>query len=146
MGSIPRTQRWVLVFNTLNGEDYARQLEALGAILAIPDPAQANQFLVIRDLSKRPANPVPEDLTPIQRIYWIDEKPQSVDSLARGLQLMAQPARFIAFFPEALEQKLSKLEHDYAGRAETEIRETRFELIRVGKTYEPKVVRQEALR
>jgi hypothetical protein len=144
---ITREQRWTLIFNTRNGEDYARQLQALGALLAIPDPSQPERYLVIRDLLKRPADPQPEDLSEIDRISWVDSKPESVDALRRALQLKEPPGRFVAFFPKSLEQKLLEMELARArGRGEGEIKETRFEIQRVGNSYEPRVVDQKYLR
>jgi hypothetical protein len=132
-----------MVFSTYNGQDYAKQLKSLGAYLAIPDPADQAQFLVIRDLGARPAHGQREDVSGIKRIFWIDDKPQSVQSLATALQLRPIPPRIVAFFPEELERKLLRLELSFAGRREEDIRETRFEIILVRPGhYEPRVVSQ----
>jgi hypothetical protein len=48
----------------------------------------------------------------------------------------------VAFFPEELEKKLLRLELSFRNRREDEIRETRFEIRRVGGMYEPVVVSQ----
>jgi hypothetical protein len=134
-----RTLRWTLIFNTRDGNDYARQLEQLGAILAIPDGKE--DYLVIRDLSARPAKPQVEDVSKINRIFWIDDRPSSVRSLAGALQIPA-PRHFVAFFPADLEEKLLRLELGYRGRQEDEITETRFEVRKVQGVYEPVVVSQ----
>jgi hypothetical protein len=141
-----RVLRWSMVFSTSNGRDYARQLKELGAYLAIPDPDKPAQFRVVRDLSKRPIWGEVEDVSKIKRIFWIDDKPQSVQSLATALGIRPIPSRIVAFFPEELEQKLLKLEHDYRGLAEADVAETRFEvrLTKAGK-YEPVVVAQQGL-
>src|SRR5262249_17378977 len=68
--SLGRMDRWVMVFDTNSGEDYARQLHALGAFLAIP--CENNQYAIVRDLSKRPAVAEIGDITAIQRIWWED--------------------------------------------------------------------------
>jgi hypothetical protein len=140
--------RWTLDVGRINGEEYARRLHVLGAILAIPDPpGQPTRYLVIRDLSKRPVIPQPEDLSQIGRIYWVDKEPDSVTRLARALQLKPIPDHFIAFFPEEFEQKLLRLELERAsGRAEDDILETKFEIQVVGGRYEPRVVSQRYLR
>ncbi len=49
-----------------------------------------------------------EDLAQIQRIYWIDDKPQSAQGLA------SPPRFFAAFFPETAEQELLRMELAYA--------------------------------
>jgi hypothetical protein len=143
---VKRVLRWSMVFSTSNGGDYARQLQGLGAYLAIPNPDRPTDFQVIRDLSKRPIQGKIEDVSKIQRIFWIDDKPQSVRSLSTALGIKPPP-RIVAFFPEELEQKLLKLEHDYQGLAEADVAETRFEvrLTKAGK-YEPVVVSQTGLR
>jgi hypothetical protein len=136
-----RPLRWALVFNTRNGNDYLRQLEAFGAILAIPDPRHPDGYLVIRDLRRVPAEPQPEDIAKIERIFWIDDKPESVGSLSRALGLKAPP-HFIVFFPAEFEAKLLRLELDYRGKREDEITETRFDVRLVKGSYEPCVVSQ----
>lgn len=142
-----RVLRWVMVFNTANGEDYARQLHALGAILAIPDPREKDHHFVIRNLLQRPAQPQPEELSEIKRIYWVDSKPDSVDRLAKALQLRQFPGHFVAFFPESLEEKLLKMELDRArGKTEDDIAETKFEIRRSGTSYQPVLVDQKYLR
>jgi hypothetical protein len=137
-----RVLRWTMIFNTQDGNDYARQLAGLGAILAVPDPNDATSYLVIRNLSDRPVRPKAEDLAKIQRIYWIDDKPSSVRSLSAALGLDPEPPHIVAFFPVELEQKLLKLELSYRNRTEDEIKETRFEIRRHGDTYQPWVVSQ----
>jgi hypothetical protein len=137
-----RVLRWTLIFNTQDGHDYARQLHALGAVLAIPDPKNRGQYLVIQDLAARPVRPQPVDLAEIQRIYWIDDKPDSVRSLARALGFDPVPEHVVAFFPLKLEQQLLDLELNYRKKKEHEIKETRFEVRRKDGTYVPVVVSQ----
>src|SRR5262249_1049162 len=43
-----RQLRWTMIFNTRDGTDYATQLDALGAILAVPS-ADGKEFEIIRD-------------------------------------------------------------------------------------------------
>jgi hypothetical protein len=138
-----RLLRWVMVFNIRQPEDYAHQLQDLKAILAIPIAGKDKEFLVIEDLSKRPAQPKAKDVTQIDRIYWRDDRPESVASLARVLGIAPAPAYFVAFFPEELEKKLLDRELAYArGKREEMIEETRFEIRSTAKGYEPFVVDQ----
>jgi hypothetical protein len=136
-----RALRWVIMFNTFNGEDYLAQLRDLGAFLAIPDQ-QGGGYLVIRDLKQIPARPEKEDAAKIKRIWWIDDKPPSVESLARALRLFQPPPQFVAFFPEKFEQELLEKELKYRGKREGEIKETRFQMVRRGNTYIPEVTGQ----
>jgi hypothetical protein len=125
--------RWVMAFKTQNGEDYLRQLRDLkpgnGAILAVP--LADGQFEIIRDLSKRPAVGQVEDVKQINRIFWIDDKPDSVAVLARTLQIH-QPPYFVAFFPVELEEELKRIEREagvkkYGNKFKVDnIQETKF--------------------
>ncbi len=128
-----RQLRWTMMFNTKDGNDYLRQLQALGAILAIP--VEGNQFMVIRDLG-RAADAKVEDISQINRIYWIDDKPQSVMSLSRALGLPAPPRFIAAFFPETLENELLDKERKHHKGSEDDILETRFQVMSRGGSYE----------
>jgi hypothetical protein len=139
-----RVLRWTMIFNTLNGDDYARQLESLGAMIAIPEP-NGKQYRLIKDLSKRPAEGKIEDLSTINSIYWVDDKPESVAGLARALMLPYRPGHIVAFFPPKLENKLVELERDFKGLKEEQIFETRFDVVKDGDGYVPKVVSQTPL-
>jgi len=134
-------RRWNMVFDTKNGDDYRKQLEALGAILAIPE--KDGQYRVIRHLTP-PVKPEAEDLRNLQRIFWVDDNAQSVRNLAGALQLPDVPPHIVAFFPAELEQKLTELERKFAGnRPVANLKETRIH-IQLNKRgiYEPVVVDQ----
>jgi hypothetical protein len=133
-----RQLRWTMMFNTRDGNDYLRQLQALGAILAIPQ--EGGQFLVLKDLSRRPAVGEIEDITKINRIYWIDDKQQSVTSLSNALGLVPPPRLIAAFFPESLEKELLDKERRWFKGSEDDILETKFQVSHRGGTYEAVVV------
>ncbi len=141
-----RMLRWSMKFNTRNGSDYLHQLDALGAILAIP-VGPNGQFKVIRDLS-RPRPPLlDEDLSQIQRIWWIDDNPRSVASLMAALGYSnLRPAHVVAFIPPELEDKLAKQELAFKGLKEDQIYETKFDVFPVGgaRRYDVRVVEQQA--
>jgi hypothetical protein len=137
-----RTLRWVMVFDTYNGDDYANQLNGLGAILAIP--RKDNQYLIVRDLRKRPAALLEEDIEKIKRIYWVDDKRESITPLCMALGINPVPDHVVAFFPEKLEGQLLSLELKYKGLKEHEIYETRFKVRKTAGGYEPVVVDQKA--
>jgi hypothetical protein len=134
-----RQLRWTMIFNTSSGGDYADQLRGLGAILAIPGPN--GDYLVIRDLDKRhrPVRPEAEDLKSLNRIYWVDDKPQSVHSLATALGIRPIPEHIVAFFPQQLEQELAEKERKAFHGNEDDIAETVFKVDRFGSRYEPVV-------
>ena len=133
-----RVLRWTMMFDTSNGADYARQLQAMGAILGIPGPD--GKYRILRQL-QRPAQLINEDITKIKRIFWIDDKPDSIGPLLQALGLPPAP-HVVAFFPENLEKDLLAKELRFKNRPENEILETRFRVLRVGPTYEARVVDQ----
>jgi hypothetical protein len=140
-----RMLRWSMRFNTQNGADYLSQLKGLGAILAIPVNDGPNpQYEIIRneDLAKRPPTLRKEDLSKIQRIYWVDDKPPSVAGVMDALGLQMRPSHFVAFMPEKLEQELFRLELDYKHLKEEQIHETKFEVVRGSGGYRAKVIDQ----
>jgi hypothetical protein len=136
--SIERQLRWTMLFNTRDGEDYLRQLRALGAILAIPQ--DNGQFLVIRDLSQRPAAGRVEDISQSKRIHWVDGKPESVQPLATALGLRPPPRLIAAFFPEMLEKELRQKEARRFRGPESDIEETKFQIVPRRGSYEPEVL------
>ncbi|GIW82500.1 MAG: hypothetical protein KatS3mg105_4307 [Gemmatales bacterium] len=138
-----RVLRWVMMFNTRDGDDYRRQLAYLGAIIAVPEAG--NRFRVYRDLTQSPPRGRIEDIseTLSDRIFWVDDRPQSVASLARALGLRHIPPRIVAFFPQKLEEELLRKELAYRGRKEHEIKETRFRVQRIGNAYVPIVESQQ---
>lgn len=124
-----RQYRWTMLFRHSDVRDYVRQLQALGAILGVQH--RDKRIELINDLSRRPVSLETATQDP-DRIFWMDDHPPSVASLATELQLRKMPWRFIAYFPEALEQRLLERELAYGrsfGRnSEAAIHETKFEV------------------
>jgi hypothetical protein len=140
---LARMDRWVMVFDTSGGDDYARQLHGLDAIIVIP--RAGNQYFRVRDLSHRPAELEKVDIESIKRIYWEDNKRESIAPLCLALGIRPVPGYVIAFFPEELERKLLKIELQYKGLREDQIKRTRFKVRKMGGGYEPVVVDQKAI-
>jgi len=135
-----RVLRWALLFNTKSGIDYRDQLVGLGAIVAVPSKEEGH-YSVIRDL-KKPA-PKVEDVTSMNRIFWIDDKPESVRALFQAMN-QPVPSAFVAFFPKDVEDRMLRLElayteQKYRTRDENRIQETRFDVIKDGDKYDIKV-------
>jgi len=124
-----RVLRWRMIFNTNSGNDYIRQLNALGAILRLD---QGDKTYIVRNLSERPSKPVLEDPSTINQIYWSDDDKASCQSVAEALQLSFTPDVLVVYFPVSLEKTLVKKELDYGrpyGRKkEEDIGETRFKI------------------
>jgi hypothetical protein len=143
-----RMLRWHMIFTANSGPEYLLQLRGLGAILAFPvgegpDP----EYKVVREL--RPGAPLlDEDVSKIQRIYWIDDKPRSVVDILNALRLKLPrtPGRFVAFMPEKLEEGLFKMEKRYVEQIlrtkfdEDKIDETRFRVVFKNGRYQPEII------
>lgn len=140
-----RQMRWTLIFNTRSGldggRDYLQQLRALGAILAIP--LENDQFMVYH-LEKSNQGKI-EDISQINRIYWVDNRPQSVQGLAMAMGIRPPPVQVVAFFPIKLEQELEDKEKKALrpGANVDEIVETKFVVMsRTGGKYDIRVESQ----
>jgi hypothetical protein len=139
-----RQKRWTMIFNIRDPQDYARQLSALGAYLAVPT-SREDEYLVIEDLSRRPVIARLRSVSDINRMFWIDEKPDAVGPLLRELGYEKIPSYFVAFFPVELEQELLRKELEYKNLPESRIEGTKFRIRRTGdsKDYEVVVTSQE---
>jgi hypothetical protein len=134
---------WTIILNTANGDDYARQLESLGAILTIPDPNNHKNYLVIRDLRQRPAQPKPEDVSKL-RLFWSkDDRPDSLKHLSAALGLNPIPSHVIVYFPDEFQEKLRQRALNFLGLKAEQIKFTTFEVRLIGGTYEPVVKKQD---
>lgn len=140
-----RMLRWHMRFTARTGEEYLSQLRALGAILAIP---VVGDLKIVRDL--RPgAKLLTEDVSKINRIYWIDNTPNGVRDVlgSLGLDVKPRPDRFIAFMPGPLEKRLYEMERHYVEKGlrrhfvEDKISETEFRVVKKGGRWQPEIVR-----
>jgi hypothetical protein len=138
---VQRVLRWVMRFNTLNGNDYRRQLAGLGAILAFPQPDGG--YMVYRDINQKPVKGEVEDIASIKRIFWVDDKKDSIRSLAEAMDVPVPDGPIVAFFPLELEAELLRKELAYKGKKEEDIKETHFKINnRGGGKFVPEVVEQ----
>lgn len=135
-----RKLRWTITFDTQSGGDYLRQLHALGAILAYRAPD--GELKCVKNLMERPVRPTAEDLSKLNRIFWIDDKRESVEQLARSLGLDFVPDRIVALFPHEFEKELLAKELVFRNRQEAEILETRFRIVMRGNGYQVVVTDQ----
>jgi len=134
-----RMLRWSMKFNTRDGGDYLRQLQGLGAILAVQ--IGPNDFKVV-DLSKAPFRLEDRDLSTIKRIWWFDDNPASVQSLMAAMGLRVRAMRVAAFIPPELEEDLAQKEKAYKGLEPDQIYETKFEVVNAGGRYDVRVMGQ----
>jgi RNA polymerase sigma-70 factor (ECF subfamily) len=136
-----RQRRWRISFDSRDGNDYAKQLEALGAILAIPT-GEEGKYQVVRDLTKRPVKAAVEDLSKIQNLCWVESDPRNVRSLAKALGLEPAPQQIVAFIPRYIEDELLRKELAHAHDKEENIQETTFKFFHAEAGYQIKVVSQ----
>lgn len=135
---IKRKNRWVMIFSTRSGLDYARQLSDLGAILAVRAGSDTD-YMIYENLAQRPVSGRLDDVTKINRIFWIDDNRDSVRSLCEVLGISPIPDQLVAFFPMDLENELrSKEARHYSGN-EDDIELTRFKIVARGGKYTPEV-------
>jgi len=143
---IRRKMRWTMNFNTFDGRDYAKQLEDMGATIAAPIPGETGKYSLIPDLAKPSKKVISGDPNPLNRIWWTDDNPRSVRDLCIALDIKPVPPALLAFFPQDLEERLAKMELDYAkkhgNKSEDEIAETIFQVRRRGAKYEPEIVEE----
>jgi len=138
-----RLLRWTMNFDTTSGDDYARQLAALEAIIAVPEKeGDEVRYRVYEDLRARPARGEVKDLSTIKRIFWIDNRKESVEPLVQALGIRSNPELVVAFFPEKVEADLLQKELKFRGLKEDEIEETRFRVLRTRTGYTPQVYYQ----
>jgi hypothetical protein len=128
-----RMQRWELVFSTNDARHYVQQLESLDAIVAVVNLQE--QVFAVRDLKERPAQLERRDLVSLGRMYWVDDRLDSVASVAAELGLSFTPTAIVAFFPKSFQDELLAKELGYAGLKEEQIATTRFSItFRGGKS------------
>jgi hypothetical protein len=144
---VARALRWDITFKTSNGSDYLAQLAGLGARIGIPVEGREGQYLLVNDL-RNPMIAQSTDVSSLGLMYWIDSKPQSVQSLYSVVphHQPNQPSYFVAFFPRRVEDRLLDLEMDFAARKynfsrkdENKIHLTKFTVIRSGGSYDVRV-------
>lgn len=108
-----RQLRWHLIFNISNAADYLDQLHRMKAMVGLQLADRSIHMLT--DLRKRPA--VLQKATQVpDRIFWMDDDPESIRTICEELQIPVSPIRVIAFFPEAIEEELLRKERAYGRR------------------------------
>jgi hypothetical protein len=134
-----RQLRWRLIFNhDGNGKDYLAKLQALGAILVRGDYKTRGgqpvvdamgrvplEYRFVRNFNKKDNRQFTR-VEDIPGIFWIDDKPATVNALARALGESQPPKLFACFFPLEVEQELRRLERAKTTAREEDIYETQF--------------------
>lgn len=108
-----RQLRWHLIFNISHAADYLDQLHRMKAIVGFQ--LADRSIHLITDLRRRPAVLQPTTQIP-DRIFWMDDDPESIRTICEELRLSVSPTRVIAFFPESIEEELLRKEQAYGKR------------------------------
>ena len=135
--------RWVMVFETRNSREYVNQLAGL-----VPHDSPSRPDAMANTSSSRNPLNVPcaleaKDVASLNRIYWVDDKPQSVRGVLQELGVTMSAPHFVAFMPRQLEAELSEKELKFAkGRGEEDIFETKFKVVHGVRGYDVIVTNQ----
>ena len=119
-----RGQRW-----RMTGEMSPLILARLGMILAVPEPD--GRYLVVAGPEEGPSKGKVHALDRSKYLAW-EYKPEGVRNVAKALGLKDRPDRILLFFSEELENRLLRLELDFADRKEEDIGETVFVVLSLG--------------
>lgn len=138
-GRAARPGRWILRFRSVSVEDLLDQYAGLSAELAFP--TQGDRFRFFNNLKSRPPPSRLQGLEKERRLYWQEDNPQSLGGLTQYLGL-APVSYMLVFLPEAVEDKMARMEAAYAGLKEDQIASTVFEVVRRGGGYDVQVVEQ----
>jgi hypothetical protein len=98
--------------------------------------------MIYRDLNQKPIKGEVEDIASIKRIFWVDEKKDSIRSLAEAMDVPVPDGPIVAFFPLELEAELLRKELKFKNKKEEDIKETTFRIRSSGGAFIPEVVEQ----
>jgi hypothetical protein len=128
-----RMLRWTMAFNIANGADYARQLRALGVMIAVESPDEPGKARVYDRIEPNVKGEI-RDLGSITRMPWVDGQATSVGQLCEYMGIRPTPRRVIAYMTPEMEERLLKLEMEFRGvKDEDRIQETIFKIIPDGR-------------
>ncbi|HVS38118.1 MAG TPA: hypothetical protein VMS17_21345 [Gemmataceae bacterium] len=116
-------QRWSINLLTRDGQDYLRQLAAMGVLIAIP--AGRDSYVVV-DLKKKPLQfeeKTIDDLIQLKktRFKLTDSKPDSVASLLKATGYPGRAPFFDGYFPNEMQPELKQVELAYKHMTEEQI-------------------------
>ncbi|MBI3409891.1 MAG: hypothetical protein HY040_16250 [Planctomycetes bacterium] len=140
-------QRWR--FDLAGGpKEHAAKLTAVGVTLGFFERNNINHFMVVQDLTKRPVHARRDSDKKYFGVVviWSNNKQESVQALARELQLPHAPSAVFMMLPKDREEKMAEVEAAYAraqGRDPNRITETWFDFRLQDGSFEPFVIRQQ---
>ena len=147
---IPTEQRWFISFADRGSlDEYARQLEFFGIQLGALDVSDGSLTIISDLTAASPAVTRKASGKGETRLYMIWQgggRKQADVKLFAKANLAVDDKPVLHFYPERTEQRLLRLERDYAGRPFAEIRRTYFEVEPQGSGYDFRVTQQSYLR
>jgi hypothetical protein len=130
---------------TGSGKEHAQKYLAMGVTVAILAPT--GKYLFVGDLRRRPVDLQPGNLEKFKdAVKWQNTKPESLQALARELQLPFVPAQVIILLPRDREERMAAEELRYAekmGRGPQQIQATWFDFRLRDGVFEPVVIMQQ---
>ena len=145
-GGFGRGERWAILYNQgQTADEYARQLDALGVELGV---VSGSQMIYVSKFTQ--AQPQKRIGTGAQdgRLYFIwrgqGRKAQDL-TLLRKAGIDVGDAIIFQFYPQAVQERLARVEVTFKGRQPGEIRRTQFKVVANGSGYDFAVVSQEPL-
>jgi hypothetical protein len=144
-GGLARGERWELKFasdDTLDG--YRRELDYFHIELAAVDSDGRIEYA--RDFARAQPTVDRARTTPESRLYmqWRRGSPRAAADrkLLESAGVAVDGKTLVQFLPADLEERLARLEFDFAKREPRKIRKTRFAMRAVGNGFEPYVEEQ----
>lgn len=133
-----RGLRWVIKFETSNGQDYINQIGGIGGSMLVPVPPDNKTLLYFKNPSNGQSTTATDaDIQTVGGLIQFSEvNPDTVKAVAAALNLKFQPKFFYAYFPRNLEEKLAALEKNYQNKKPEQIRKTVFKVIVRGGSYD----------
>lgn len=147
-GGVRPEQRWSILYNPgQTPDEYARQLDAFRVELATINGPETLTY-VSNFSAARPTVRVAQARGD-RRLYFAwqgqGRKTSDLDLLRKaGIEVGDKP--ILQFYPQAIEDRLARLEVAYKGRQPIEIRTTRFRVVPRGGSYDFEVIDQQLLR
>jgi hypothetical protein len=126
-------------------KEHARKLAVIGFTVAIPDPKGG--FYLVTDLKRRPVEMKKESLIAYKdAVKYYNTKRESVQGLARELQLPFMPEYIVLLLPQDRERQMADEEKRFADSNQRNVqlvRHTWFDFRPRNGVYDPTVIRQE---
>lgn len=135
-----RQKRWRIDFSG-DGPTHLKKLQALRVTLAIPSSRQG--MFMVYDLARGMQGRLDNLVSHKDKVQWFNTSRHSLQQLASVMRLPQVPPFVVIFLPEAVEEEMHRLEHEYRGLEEHQITFTEFEIRqRPDGSYGPVVVAQ----